>query len=138
MIRHFLRPQFLRFVGVGGVAAALHWLARWLLSAWLPFAWAVALAYAVGMAVAFGLNRRYVFPTSAKPGPVQARDFVLVNLLFFPLVWLASLGTRQLLRQLGMAQHTEELAHAFAIALPMFATFLIYKFHTFGGPLREQ
>lgn len=121
------------FLAVGGSAAVLHWLARLLLSNWLPFVWAVALAYALGMAVAFLLNSHFVFPASNKPRPAQARSFVLVNLLFFPVVWLASLALQHVLKGLGMVRHSEELAHALAIAVPMFATFLIYKFHTFGG-----
>lgn len=137
MIQHFLSRQFLGFLGVGGLAALLHWLARLLLSVWLPFAWAVGLAYGVGMAVAFVLNSLFIFPASAKPRLQQVRSFVLVNLAFFPLVWLAALAINQLLRTLGMARHTEELAHAMAIAVPMCATFLIYKFHTFGELRRE-
>ncbi len=133
MIRHFLRPQFLGFLAVGASAALLNWLARLMLSRWLPFAWAVALAYVLGMAAAFALNSRFVFPTSNKPRQAQARSFVLVNLLFFPAVWLASLAIQHWLGHVGVAHHSEELAHALALAVPMFATFLIYKFHTFGG-----
>ena len=128
MIRHFLTRQFLRFVLVGGVAAVLHWLARFGLSRWLPFGWAVAIAYAVGMAVAFALNSAFVFPTSEKPRAAQARDFVLVNVAFFPVVWAMSLALNRALQAAGMHAHTEELAHALAIPIPMLATFLIYKF----------
>jgi putative flippase GtrA len=134
MMQHFLSRQFLGFLAVGGLAALLHWLSRLLLSVWLPFVWAVGLAYGVGMAVAFVLNSRFVFPASSKSRHTQVRDFVLVNLVFFPLVWLASLAVNELLGALGMRRHTEELAHAIAIAMPMCATFLIYKFHTFGEP----
>jgi putative flippase GtrA len=134
VIQNFLSRQFLGFLAVGGLAALMNWLARLLLGTWLPFAWSVGLAYGVGMAVAFVLNSLFVFPASSKPRHLQVRSFVLVNLAFFPLVWLASLALKQLLGALGMARHSEELAHAMAIALPMCATFLIYKFHTFGEP----
>jgi putative flippase GtrA len=133
VIQHFFSRQFLRFLGAGGLAALLHWLARLLLSLWLPFVVAVGLAYGVGMAVAFVLNRRWVFAASQPPHPTQGRDFVLVNLLFLPPVWLAAIGVNRLLKELGMPRHTEELAHAIAIAIPLCATFLIYKLHTFGG-----
>lgn len=138
MIRHFLSRQFVGFLAVGGFAALLHWLARLLLSLWLPFVWAVGLAYGVGMAVAFVLNSMFVFPTSNKPRRTQARDFVLVNLSFFPLVWLASIALNALLKHFAMPSHTEELAHAIAISVPMLATFLIYKSHTFGEQPHEQ
>lgn len=131
MIRSFLSAQFLRFLCVGGTAALLHWLARIALSQWLSFSWAVALAYAVGMGVAFALNRVFVFPTSTKPANRQLRDFVLVNLGFFPVVWLASLVVDAGLRHIGLANHTQALAHGIAISVPMLATFLMYKFVAF-------
>lgn len=138
MIKHFLTEQFLRFLIVGGVAALLHWLARLFLSVWLPFSWAVIAAYIVGMIVAFVLNNIFVFPRSIKPMHVQARDFVLVNLAFFPLVWLVSMLINNWLKAIGMTSHSEELAHAVAISLPMLATFLIYKFFAFKEQYESQ
>jgi putative flippase GtrA len=131
VIKYFLSKQFLRFLAVGGLAALLHWLARVCLSIWLPFSWAVIVAYGVGMTVAFLLNSFFVFPKSEKAKHAQARDFVLVNLAFFPLVWLVSVQVNNWLKTLGMISHSEELAHAIAIPLPILATFLIYKFFAF-------
>ena len=91
MIRYFLTKQFLGFLVVGGLAALLHWLARILLSVWLPFSTAVIIAYIVGMVVAFLLNSFFVFPKSQKARHAQARDFVWINLSFFPVVWFFSL-----------------------------------------------
>jgi len=135
VIQHFLTRQFLGFLAVGGTAAALHWAARWLLSHWLPFGWAVALAYGVGLSVAFWLNSRHVFPRSTRPRRLQARDFVAINLLFFPVVWLAALGFDAALRAAGMQHHTQDVAHAIAVGLPTVFTFLFYKFFAFReGP----
>lgn len=138
MIRHFFTRQFLAFVAVGGTAALLHWLARIALSQWLPFSSAVAFAYGVGLAVAYLLNRAFVFPTSEKPRLAQARDFVLVNLAFFPVVWGASLAFDHALASVGFAFHREALAHGVAVMLPMFATFLIYKFFAFRDVRHES
>jgi len=131
VIQHFLTKQFLGFLAVGGVAAFLHWLSRIMLSNWLSFSWAVTIAYAVGILVAFTLNSFLVFPRSEKPRNKQARDFVLVNLSFFPVVWLASIAISHALQALGMVRYTQALAHGIAVAIPMVATFLIYKFFTF-------
>ena len=131
MIKYFLTRQFFGFLVVGGVAALLHWLTRILLSVWLSFSSAVIIAYVIGMSVAFLLNSYFIFPRSEKARHAQARDFIWVNLSFFPIVWLASLMINHFLKLIGMVSHTEELAHALAISLPMFATFLIYKFFTF-------
>lgn len=131
MIKHFFTKQFLGFLIAGGLAALLHWLARVALSVWLPFTLAVIIAYGFGIAIAFLLNSLFVFPNSDKPRRTQTRDFILINLAFLPVVWLASVYFNNWLKTLGMLRHSEELAHAFAISLPMFATFLIYKFFTF-------
>ena len=136
MIRHFFTRQFLRFVAVGGLAALCNWLSRIALGEWLPFGWAVALAYGVGVTAAFVLNSLYVFPDSNKPRAAQARDFFAVNLASFPVVWCLSLGFDAALQRLGMG-HTEALAHALAIPVPMFAVFLIYKFFAFRETTTE-
>lgn len=133
MIRHFVSVQFLLFLFVGVTAATLHWLARYVISIWLAFPLAVALAYVVGIAVAFELNRRYVFPSSSRPVQKQVRDFVMVNLMFFPVVWGASMLIRQFLPEIGVIIYVDGIAHGLAIAIPTFATFLIYKFITFGS-----
>lgn len=123
---------------VGGLAALLHWLARVLLSLWLPFSWAVVAAYGVGMSVAFLLNSFFVFSKSKRAKHKQARDFVMVNFSFFPLVWFASLKINAGLQAVGMIHHSEELAHGIAVALPTLATFLIYKFFAFKDANYEQ
>lgn len=131
MIRHFFTKQFLAFITVGAVAAFLHWLARYGLSFFLPFPAAVALAYGVGITIAFILNSFFIFPISDKPRHLQIRDFILVNLAFLPVVWLTAVFLSQWLKSVGMINHSEDLAHALAIPIPMFATFLIYKFFAF-------
>jgi len=131
MIRYFFTKQFLLFFTAGSFSAILHWLARVFLSVWLPFAWAVLIAYIIGIIIGFLLNSFLVFPNSDKARHAQARDFILVNLSFMPLVWSASMQVNNWLKTHAMLSHTEELAHAIAIPLPMFATFLIYKFFAF-------
>lgn len=131
MIRHFFTLQFVWFLGVGGLAALLHWTSRVILSLWMPFPVAVFIAYGFGMTFAFILNRIFIFPNSNRLIRKQVRDFVLTNIAFLPVVWLASIQMNYWLLSMGMTKFTEEISHAFAIALPMMATFLIYKFFTF-------
>lgn len=131
MIRNFVSVQFLTFAFVGGIAALLNWGARYVLSRWLSYSTAVFIAYMLGMTVAFLLNRTIVFPTSNRPVSKQARDFVLTNLAFLPVVWGAAMAINILLQRLGARAFSEEIAHAIALALPMLGTFLIYKFYAF-------
>lgn len=131
MIKHFFTRQFLGFLAVGGFAALLHWSARIGLSLWLPFSIAVIAAYIIGMSIAFLLNSFFVFPNSEKSRYSQARHFIIVNLAFLPVVWLASLQINRYLKYWGFSNYSEALAHAIAISLPMLVTFLIYKLFAF-------
>lgn len=137
MIKHFFTPQFVVFLGVGSTAALLNWLSRIFISIWLPYSLAVILAYAFGMTCAFILNRIYVFPKSNRPVKKQMRDFALTNFAFMPVVWLASILLVDLIPHIFVTPYTEEIAHAIAIAIPMFATFLIYKFIAFKVDYHE-
>lgn len=130
-MRHFLTRQFVGFLAVGVSAALLHWLTRILLSTVMTYAWAVFLAYGVGMAIAFTLNSVFVFPASDKPVATQARDFIVINLAMFPIVWVAAMLLRAVLPAIGVVQHADAVAHALAISLPVLATFLLYKFYAF-------
>lgn len=117
----------------GGVAAALHWVARYGLSQWMVFSTAVLIAYFVGMAVAFALNRAYVFPGATTTLAQQTTRFVATNLAFLPVVWLTSLFfANTLLPYVGITWGREGLSHGIAVALPTVITFFIHKFFTFS------
>jgi putative flippase GtrA len=130
----YLSRQFLRFLLVGGAAAALHWLSRILFNWYVAYVWAIVLAYVVGVLVGFVLNRLYVFPYSDRPVRTQLTYFFLINLAVFPFVWLVAyvLGewvlVRWLQRDVALA-----LAHGIAIMVPVFANFAAHKFLTFRG-----
>ncbi len=131
MLKHFLTRQFLAFLAVGASAALLQWSSRIVLSHWLAFSAAIVPAYAMSMTFAFCLNSLFVFRQSTRPRQKQARDFIMINLAFFPVVWVAAIGFEHALRDLGMRHATEAVAHACAIGLPTMITFLLYKFSAF-------
>ncbi len=131
MIRHFLSRQFVVFLAVGGTAAAINWLARWLFRHWTSYGVAVTLAYVCGLATGFLLSRRYVFPGASRPVQAQAREFVLINLAWFPVVWGGSLLLARWLAGWGAGSWSEGIAHGIATGLPALGSFLIYKLYTF-------
>lgn len=131
MIKHFFTKQFLGFIAVGGLAAICNWVSRIILSQSLPLSWAVVVAYLIGMTTAFLLNSFFVFQESKKVKHKQARDFILINLGFLPLVIFATVKINDILNHFGVILYAKEFAHAIAIALPMFFTFLFYKFVAF-------
>jgi len=130
-VRFFLTQQFVKFVGVGVTAAAANWLSRAILNLWVTFPVAVTLSYPVGLASAFVMNHLYVFPNSTRPKALLVRDFVAINLAFFPIVWASSIYFERLLVQFVQAPYSEGLAHGLALAVPMVVTFTVYKFKIF-------
>ncbi|WIY53945.1 GtrA family protein [Devosia sp. YIM 151766] len=125
-------PQLVRFLLLGGLAAAVNWLARIPLSVFLPFDMAVALAYLIGMSAGFTLYRKYVFPGASRPLIEQVLVFLGVNLAGAAVVLGLSrlfldmpfgIGLPPLLR--------ESVAHGFAIGIGAVVNFLGHKLLTF-------
>ncbi|MDR1827675.1 MAG: GtrA family protein [Methylobacteriaceae bacterium] len=119
--------QFLKFIGVGGTAAAVNFGARVVLNRWLSFDAAILTAYGVGMLTAFILNSIFVFPHATTGLTRQVLVFFGSNFAFLPVVYGATLLFAAGLDRLG-APFAHALAHGAALAVPMVASFLIYKF----------
>ncbi|MBX3725014.1 MAG: GtrA family protein [Xanthomonadales bacterium] len=126
--------RFLRFLLVGGFAAAVNLAAGILLRQWLGFAPAAVIAYAIGMATAFVLNRLLVFAGAARPVHEQAAWFVLVNLAgVAQTVLIGLLLARIVLPWLDWTWHTDTVAHAVGIAVPVVTSYLGHKHLSFRG-----
>lgn len=120
------------FIGLGGIAAAINWLSRFLFSEFMPFGLAVIAAYLAGMVVAFTLFRAFVFPFGGKPIGTQAFWFVVVNLLGIVQVWLVSISLVDFVFPwLGFAWHAEAIGHAIAIATPTVTSYFGHKHLTY-------
>jgi putative flippase GtrA len=145
-----LARQFLRYVLCAGLAALVNFLAGSLLvdgfgftSAW-HFPLAVALAYVLGMAVNFVLNRHYTF-ASDRRGIDQARTFVVVALSGLVLTTCIAALARSALTLLGGGAFAflpgsfstpETLSRALAIALASVYSFTAHKHLTFNRGIR--
>jgi putative flippase GtrA len=128
----YLSEQFGRFLIAGGLALVLHWLSRFVLSWYVGFGWAIVLAYAVGMLVAFVLNKIFVFPRSNRSLNFELFFFFFVNITAFPFVWIAAyvLGEWVFIRWMPQ-QVALAVAHGIAITFPVFVNFALHKFITF-------
>ena len=71
------KPEFLRFLVAGGIAAGANFGSRFVFSMFLEYGFAVFFAYLIGMLVAFLLMRGHVF--DARSGPLGPQ--VMPNLL---------------------------------------------------------
>lgn len=124
--------QIVRFLLLGGLAAAINWVARFPLSLVMPFPAAVFGAYMIGMCAGFALYRTYVFPGSVLPVRTQVALFVVVNAVGAAVV----LGTAMallhvLLPAVGWSVYPEAVAHGLAIGIGAAGNFVGHKYLTF-------
>jgi len=126
-------PQAVRFLLLGGFAAAVNWLVRFPLSAVVPFDLAVVLAYAIGMSAGFLLYRKHVFPGSPLPVARQAIMFLAVNLFGAVVVLGLTLSFLSLLSGFGWPIFVRQgLAHGLAIGLGAVVNYFGHKTLTFA------
>ena len=89
-------------------------------------------AYATGMVIAFLLFRALVFEPGENPLAVQARNFVLVNLVGMAATWaLAQLLVLHLFPAIGMTIHPHAIGHAIAILAPALTSWFGHRLLTF-------
>jgi len=124
--------RFVYFAMAGGVAAALNFGSRILLSQVFAYSVAIVLAYVIGMITAFVLNRTFVFPEGNQGIHKQAGWFVAVNVLaVLQTLGISLLLARVLFPTMGMTFHPEEVAHAIGIIVPIFTSYIGHKKFTF-------
>jgi putative flippase GtrA len=128
----FLSREFLLFLMAGGTAAAAQWGSRFLFSHYVAFAWAVALAYLVGLATAFALNKLFVFGASGRSVTREMTYFALVNAISFPIVWVVSIVLGEMILPGFMPRPlAEALGNGVGIVSPVGLSFVLHKFFTF-------
>lgn len=131
-LRPFAGRQFGAFLLVGGAAAGAQWLSRFGFSYFLPYAGAVVAAYAVGMGLAFELNRRFVFPTANDDRRRQFIRFVAVNAVSFVVVWMISMLLGEVLLPHFMRRDwAEAIGHGLGLLSPAVLSFVLHRRYTF-------
>jgi putative flippase GtrA len=134
VFRLFVSWQFLKFLLVGATAAAVHWLARFLLTEPVGYEWALVLAYGVGIAAGYGLNAAFVFSQAVTTRRQQVVYFVVFNLMMAPVViGVAYLLSEYVFPSAGWTYNSRGIAHGIGVASPIFINFLLHKFFTFKG-----
>lgn len=120
--------QFLAFLLAGGSAACVNILARELLSLWLPYPTAIVLAFICSCALAFCLNRIFVFRHAVNAVSSQATWFLIVNLGALLLTFSISMILARLIFPIiRFTWHTEFVAHAVGVAAPVFTSYIAHQ-----------
>lgn len=124
--------HFVRFVATGSIAAVANLVSRYFLDRVMPFDWAVVIAYAIGMVIAFSLFQRLIFQNPATPLFRRSSRFIQVNLLGMFLTWLLStLLAHQILPAVGWTFRPHDIAHLLGVAAPAFSSYFLHKGYTF-------
>lgn len=126
-----MNRRFLKFLAASGTAALVNIGARWVFDIRLPYLPSIVLAYLVGMATAFLLNRALVFRD--RPGEVRAQAawFVVVNAFaVLQTVVISLVLARWLLPALGVP-HADTVAHVFGVAAPAITSYIAHNRLTF-------
>ena len=124
--------QFVKFVIVGGIAAAANFGSRIALSQVMPYVPAIVVAYLIGMATAFLLNRRFVFGQAGTTLKHQAFWFTAVNIAaVLQTVVVSLLFARWIFPAIDMHFHPETIAHGIGVMIPVFTSYLGHKAITF-------
>lgn len=99
----------------------------------MPFAAAVLAAMVVGMVCGFLLYDRWVFPGSTRSLPSKVRDFVAVNVASQAVMFVVSVGARELLLLVDWAPTIAgAVAHLFGIACGALLSYFGHRSITFG------
>lgn len=127
-------PEFLKFVGLGALAAGANYFSRFGFDLFMPFEAAVVAAYVLGMVIAFYLFQRYVFGDAGDGQMRQASRFVAVNLVGIVVaVAVSSLFARIILPAIGWTLLPYAVAHAAGVAAPTITSYFGHKFFTYKG-----
>lgn len=123
---------FLLFLLTGGFAAAVNWTSRIFYNLWLPYSYAIVVAYLTGMVTAFLLAKMFVFTTSTQSIVRSAAIFTLVNGAAVLQTWSVSIALAYyVLPAIGATWHVKEIAHLVGVAVPVFTSYIGHKRFTF-------
>ncbi|HQQ74342.1 MAG TPA: GtrA family protein, partial [Pseudomonadales bacterium] len=125
--------QFLRFFFSALAAAAVNFIARLSLDAYLGYNKAIVVAYLIGTVFAFFLYQHEVFGKGARPLWQEIGLFVFVTLAAVAQTLIVSvLLADHLFLVIGWNWHNKEVAHIIGMGVPMFSSYLGHKYLTFS------
>jgi putative flippase GtrA len=132
MVATLFERRFLLFLAAGGTSVVANFLSRMLFSRWVSYPVAIALAYVVGMVVAFVLMRQFVFGAVARSVGPQALKFAVVNAWgFVQTLGVSYALARWILPAAGVTWYVEEISHFFGLCLLAVTSYTLHRTATF-------
>jgi len=132
-LRAIARKEFFRFLAVGGFAAAINMVARYLLNFFMGYSAAIVLAYLFGMITAFLLSKYLVFAASGQHAATELVRFGLVNLAAVLQVWLVSVGLAEwIFPAIGVGAYRHDIAHVIGVLVPAVTSYIGHKHYSFA------
>jgi putative flippase GtrA len=130
--------QYVKFLLAAGASVPINLASRVLFSNVAPFGVAIVLSQIVGLLVAYGLTRTFVFQSTRTSWIGELARFAVVNLFSLAQMWIVSMVTLYaILPKLGNPSFKELTAHAIGLASTSFTAFFGHKLYSFGEKASE-
>ena len=130
--QQIINMEFIKFVGVGGVAALINFISRVFLNNIFNYATAIIIAYLIGMATAYSLCRLIVFTPKNNSNAQQMMLFIFVNVLAVSQTLAISLilykHTFLWINDLSLRATS---AHFVGVLFPVISSYFGHKYLTF-------
>jgi len=124
--------EFVKFVGLGAIAALVNFASRFAFDRFMPYEAAVVCAYLFGMVVAFILFQKFVFGDAGNGQFKQVFRFTVVNMVgLLVAVAVSSLFARTVLPAIGWTFFPYTIAHLIGIMAPTITSYCGHKFFTY-------
>jgi putative flippase GtrA len=125
--------EFAGFLAIGGAAAMMNLVSRYLLDFAMPFEAAVVIAYAIGMTAGFAMFQFFIYRGVSMLQPRRLVRFAWVNLFGLTLAWaVSSVLARIVLPSVGWDWHPFEIAHLGGVGAPAICSYFLNKYYTFA------
>lgn len=136
-----IRPagmKYAKFLLAAGASVPVNLASRVLFSLFVPFTVAIVLSQIVGMFVAYGLTRAFVFKSTRTSFASELARFAVVNLFALAQMWVVSVATLYaILPAIGYNFFNELTAHAIGLFSTSITSFFGHKFYSFREGLSE-
>jgi len=120
--------RFLKFLAVGGFAAAVNFFSRIEFSHYMRYSVAIVLAYLLGMVTAFVFNRLLVFRHTSNALVAQVSWFAAVNAFaLLQTLAISLILVKWVLPGMGWNWQPELVAHAIGVAAPVITSYFGHK-----------